>query len=72
MTSATGIGAGPTSSPVRDERREGYDVDERAARLAAYPLAAAAGAEIFANYYERFEDGLRLIVAGVEVRYGVR
>lgn len=55
-----------------DERREGYDVDERAARLAAYPLAAAAGAEIFANYDERFEDGLRLIVAGVEARYGVR
>lgn len=39
-------------------------------RLARYPLAAAAGSEIFANYDERFEDGLRLIVAGVEARYG--
>ncbi|MFF3953089.1 TetR/AcrR family transcriptional regulator C-terminal domain-containing protein [Streptomyces sp. NPDC001890] len=58
--------------PMPDERREGFDVDERAARMAAYPLAAAAGAEIFAHYDERFEDGLRLIVAGIEARYGVR
>ncbi|MFD5191379.1 TetR/AcrR family transcriptional regulator C-terminal domain-containing protein [Streptomyces sp. NPDC058357] len=58
--------------PMPDERRDGFDVDERAARLAAYPLAAAAGAEIFARYDERFEDGLRLIVAGVEARYGPR
>ncbi|MFJ2916256.1 TetR/AcrR family transcriptional regulator C-terminal domain-containing protein [Streptomyces sp. NPDC087307] len=58
--------------PMPDERRDGFDVDERAARLAAYPLAAAAGAEIFARYDERFEDGLRLIVAGVEARYGAR
>ncbi|MFG3531491.1 TetR/AcrR family transcriptional regulator C-terminal domain-containing protein [Streptomyces sp. NPDC047917] len=58
--------------PMPDERREGFDIDERAARMAAYPLAAAAGAEIFANYDERFEDGLRLIVAGIEARYGVR
>ncbi|MFD7532452.1 MULTISPECIES: TetR/AcrR family transcriptional regulator C-terminal domain-containing protein [unclassified Streptomyces] len=58
--------------PMPDERREGFDIDERAARLAAYPLAAEAGAEIFANYDERFEDGLRLIVAGIEARYGAR
>lgn len=58
--------------PMPDERREGFDIDERAARMAAYPLAAEAGAEIFANYDERFEDGLRLIVAGIEARYGAR
>ncbi|MFJ6010814.1 TetR/AcrR family transcriptional regulator C-terminal domain-containing protein [Streptomyces sp. NPDC092952] len=54
--------------PMPDERRDGFDIDERAARMAAYPLAAAAGAEIFAHYDERFEDGLRLIVAGIEAR----
>ncbi|MFJ2896206.1 TetR/AcrR family transcriptional regulator C-terminal domain-containing protein [Streptomyces sp. NPDC087218] len=58
--------------PMPDERRDGFDIGERADRMAAYPLAAAAGAEIFARYDERFEDGLRLIVAGIEARYGVR
>ncbi|MEV5200853.1 TetR/AcrR family transcriptional regulator C-terminal domain-containing protein [Streptomyces sp. NPDC053720] len=58
--------------PMPDERREGFDIGERAARMAEYPLAAAAGAEIFAHYDERFEDGLRLIVAGIEAWYGVR
>lgn len=59
--------------PMPDEQqREGFDVGERAERLARYPLAAAAGPEIFARYDERFEDGLRLIVAGIEARYGVR
>ncbi|WP_329232079.1 TetR/AcrR family transcriptional regulator C-terminal domain-containing protein [Streptomyces sp. NBC_00111] len=57
--------------PMPDERREGYDVDVRAERLRRYPLAAAAGAEIFSNYDERFEDGLRIVVAGIEARYGV-
>ncbi|MEV0006595.1 TetR/AcrR family transcriptional regulator C-terminal domain-containing protein [Streptomyces sp. NPDC047973] len=56
--------------PMPDERREGYDVDARAERLERYPLAAAAGAEIFTNYDERFEDGLRIVVAGIEARYG--
>ncbi|NED83858.1 TetR family transcriptional regulator [Streptomyces sp. SID11233] len=56
--------------PMPDQQREGFDVTERAERLARYPLAAAAGSEIFANYDERFEDGLRLIIAGIEARYG--
>ena len=55
--------------PMPGERREGYDVAERAQRMAAYPLAAAAGAEIFGHYDERFDDGLRLIIAGIEARY---
>ncbi|MFG2590809.1 TetR/AcrR family transcriptional regulator C-terminal domain-containing protein [Streptomyces sp. NPDC048438] len=57
--------------PMPDERREGYDIDERAGRLERYPLAAAAGAEIFTNYDERFEDGLWIVVAGIEAQYGV-
>ncbi|WP_420035253.1 TetR/AcrR family transcriptional regulator C-terminal domain-containing protein [Streptomyces sp. cg28] len=48
------------------------DVAERAELLADYPLAAAAGERLFAGYDERFEEGLRLIVAGIEARYGVR
>lgn len=56
--------------PMPDERREGFDIGERAERMARYPLAAAAGSEIFARFDERFEDGLRLIVAGIEGRYG--
>ncbi|NEB79299.1 TetR family transcriptional regulator [Streptomyces sp. SID14478] len=57
--------------PLPGERRPGYDVAERAERLADYPLAAAAGGQLFAAYDERFEEGLRLIVAGIEARYGV-
>ncbi|MET9606910.1 TetR/AcrR family transcriptional regulator C-terminal domain-containing protein [Streptomyces sp. NPDC006512] len=57
--------------PLPGERREGYDVDERAARMAAFPLAAAAGAELFEDYDAGFEEGLRLLVAGIEARYGV-
>uniref|UniRef100_A0AAU3GUB1 TetR/AcrR family transcriptional regulator C-terminal domain-containing protein n=1 Tax=Streptomyces sp. NBC_01401 TaxID=2903854 RepID=A0AAU3GUB1_9ACTN len=58
--------------PMPGERREGYDIEERAGRLERYPLAAAAGAEIFTRYDERFEDGLWIVVAGVEARYGVK
>ncbi|MEV1024445.1 TetR/AcrR family transcriptional regulator C-terminal domain-containing protein [Streptomyces sp. NPDC050264] len=58
--------------PLPDERHPGYDVQERAEMLADYPLAAAAGGQLFAAYDERFEEGLRLIVAGIEARYGVR
>ncbi|MEU3606097.1 TetR/AcrR family transcriptional regulator C-terminal domain-containing protein [Streptomyces sp. NPDC035033] len=57
------------TEPQPGEPREGFDIEERARRLAAYPLAAAAGAEIFADYDERFEEGLRLIVAGIETVY---
>ena len=57
--------------PMPGQRRDGYDVNERAQRMAAYPLAAAAGAEIFERYDERFEDGLKLILSGIEARYGI-
>ncbi|NDZ77166.1 TetR family transcriptional regulator [Streptomyces sp. SID10853] len=55
--------------PMPDERREGYGIEERAQRLADYPLTAAAGREIFTDYDRRFEEGLRLIVAGIEAAY---
>ncbi|MFD8984444.1 TetR/AcrR family transcriptional regulator C-terminal domain-containing protein [Streptomyces sp. NPDC059564] len=56
--------------PVPGERRDGYDVEERAARLAGFPLAASAGADLFQNYDEGFEEGLHLVVAGIAARYG--
>ncbi|MGW6403125.1 TetR/AcrR family transcriptional regulator [Streptomyces sp. NPDC055134] len=57
--------------PLPGERREGYDIDERARRMADFPLSAAAGAEIFEDYEQHFEDGLALVVAGIEARYGM-
>jgi Transcriptional regulator len=57
--------------PMPDERREGYDMDERARRMADFPLSAAAGTEIFEDYERHFEDGLALVVAGIGARYGI-
>ncbi|MFB7494185.1 TetR/AcrR family transcriptional regulator [Streptomyces sp. NPDC056161] len=56
--------------PLPGERREGYDVEERARMLADFPLSAAVGAEIFDDYDRRFEEGLELVIAGIEARYG--
>ncbi|GAA3816053.1 TetR/AcrR family transcriptional regulator [Streptomyces coacervatus] len=55
--------------PLPGERREGYDVEDRARLLADFPLAAAAGREIFEDYDRHFDEGLALIVAGVEARH---
>ncbi|MEU7414879.1 TetR/AcrR family transcriptional regulator C-terminal domain-containing protein [Streptomyces sp. NPDC042638] len=57
--------------PLPDERREGYDVGERARRMAGYPLAAEAGKLLFDGYDEQFEEGLELVVAGIAARYGI-
>ncbi|MEU9084451.1 TetR/AcrR family transcriptional regulator C-terminal domain-containing protein [Streptomyces sp. NPDC048357] len=57
--------------PLPGDRRDGFDVDERAARMAEFPLAAAAGAELFQDFAAGFEEGLRLLVAGIEARYGI-
>ncbi|MFI5542352.1 TetR/AcrR family transcriptional regulator C-terminal domain-containing protein [Streptomyces sp. NPDC051815] len=57
--------------PLPGDRREGYDIDERAARMADFPLAAAAGADLFQDRAAAFEEGLGLIVAGIEARYGM-
>ena len=58
--------------PLPDERREGYDVEERARLMADFPLSAAAGAEIFEDYDRHFEEGLAIVVAGVEAWSGGR
>lgn len=57
--------------PLPGERREGYDVAERARRMAEYPLAAEAGKLLFDGYDEQFEEGLALVIAGVGARYGI-
>ncbi|WP_245239318.1 TetR/AcrR family transcriptional regulator C-terminal domain-containing protein [Streptomyces sp. MZ04] len=49
--------------PAKEEG--GYDLAARAERLAAYPLAAAAGQEMFRDYDAGFEKGLTAIVAGI-------
>ncbi|MET9546650.1 TetR/AcrR family transcriptional regulator C-terminal domain-containing protein [Streptomyces sp. NPDC006627] len=43
----------------------GHDLAARAERLAAYPLAAAAGEEMFRGHDRGFEAGLAAVVAGV-------
>lgn len=58
--------------PLPGERREGFDVGERARRLAEFPLSAKAGAEIFEDYDRQFEDGLEIVVAGISARYRIR
>ncbi|MFF9222117.1 TetR/AcrR family transcriptional regulator C-terminal domain-containing protein [Streptomyces viridosporus] len=60
------------AQPLPDEHREGFDlVAERARRLAAYPLTAAAGTELFTDYDRHFEEGLALVIAGIGARYGL-
>ncbi|EFL25395.1 tetracycline repressor protein class D [Streptomyces himastatinicus ATCC 53653] len=57
--------------PMAGERTPGYDVAERADLIGPdYPLAAAAGADLFLDYDARFEEGLRTIVAGIESTLG--
>jgi AcrR family transcriptional regulator len=58
--------------PLPGERREGFDAAERARVMAAHPLAAQAGRELFEDYDQHFEEGLALLIAGIEARYGVR
>ncbi|MES5816560.1 TetR/AcrR family transcriptional regulator C-terminal domain-containing protein [Streptomyces sp. RG80] len=55
--------------PLPGERREGFDVAERARLMADFPLSAAAGAEMFADYERHFEEGLAVVIAGIEARY---
>ncbi|TJZ53066.1 TetR family transcriptional regulator [Streptomyces piniterrae] len=54
-----------------ESRDPAYDFDERERRLgSAYPLAALAGREMFADFDRGFESGLRLILAGIEATRG--
>ncbi|MFF7978042.1 TetR/AcrR family transcriptional regulator C-terminal domain-containing protein [Streptomyces sp. NPDC007901] len=57
--------------PLPGERREGYDLDERARLLADFPLSAAAGREIFTDHGSHFEEGLELVLAGISARYKI-
>ncbi|SFF09841.1 transcriptional regulator, TetR family [Actinacidiphila alni] len=57
--------------PRPDEPRDGFDLADRARRMADFPLSAAAGAAIFADYERHFTDGLELVIAGVTARYGI-
>ncbi|WP_406007123.1 TetR/AcrR family transcriptional regulator C-terminal domain-containing protein [Streptomyces sp. NBC_00637] len=56
--------------PLPGERREGFDLAERARLLAGFPLSARAGAEIFDDYDRQFGEGLEIVVAGIAARYG--
>ncbi|MER8102577.1 TetR/AcrR family transcriptional regulator C-terminal domain-containing protein [Kitasatospora sp. NPDC094016] len=51
---------------------EGYDLDARAERLAAHPLAAEAGRVMFQDFDQGFEQGLAAVLAGVEATLLVR
>ncbi|MGW7540589.1 TetR/AcrR family transcriptional regulator C-terminal domain-containing protein [Streptomyces sp. NPDC054770] len=55
--------------PLPGERREGYDVAERARLLADFPLSAAAGRELFTDYDHQFDEGLELVIEGISARY---
>ncbi|MEU0073330.1 TetR/AcrR family transcriptional regulator C-terminal domain-containing protein [Streptomyces sp. NPDC006332] len=57
--------------PLPGERREGYDIEERARLMADFPLSAQAGAELFQDYDQHFEEGLALVIAGIGARYGI-
>ncbi|MFG2603680.1 TetR/AcrR family transcriptional regulator C-terminal domain-containing protein [Streptomyces sp. NPDC048514] len=57
--------------PLPGERRQGYEIEERARRLADFPLTAEAGKVLFDDYDQQFEEGLALVIAGIEARYGI-
>jgi hypothetical protein len=54
--------------PAPGESDQRYAPERRAARIdeTRYPLAAAAGPEIFSRWDERFEHGAGLILDGLE------
>ncbi|GGW31246.1 TetR family transcriptional regulator [Streptomyces galilaeus] len=58
--------------PLPDERREGFDIGERARTMSAFPLSAQAGVEIFTDYDRHFEEGLEVVLDGISARYGLR
>ncbi|WSQ11412.1 TetR/AcrR family transcriptional regulator C-terminal domain-containing protein [Streptomyces sp. NBC_01231] len=57
--------------PLPGERREGYAIEERARLMADFPLSARAGAELFQDYDQHFEEGLALVIAGIGAQYGI-
>ena len=57
--------------PLPGARRADYDIGERARMMAGFPLTAAAGAGIFADYERHFAEGLELVIAGIAARCGI-
>ncbi|MEI5102018.1 TetR/AcrR family transcriptional regulator C-terminal domain-containing protein [Streptomyces sp. PmtG] len=53
------------TGPGPDAGEGGYDLAARAERLKDYPLAVAAGEELFRGYEHGFETGLAAVVAGI-------
>lgn len=49
------------------ERDPAYGLDDRARRLAGHPLTTEAGWEFFEDLDTGYEDGLRAVIAGIEV-----
>ncbi|MFD8704016.1 TetR/AcrR family transcriptional regulator C-terminal domain-containing protein [Kitasatospora sp. NPDC059648] len=56
-------------APNPFDGEEGYDVEARAERLAAHPLAAEAGRVMFRDFDHGFEQGLVAILAGIEATF---
>jgi TetR/AcrR family tetracycline transcriptional repressor len=52
-------------APGMPNEQYALEVREQRVNKELYPLAAAAGAEMFTNHDSRFEEGVRLIVAGI-------
>ncbi len=51
--------------PGMPDEQHALEMREQRVNRELYPLAAAAGAEMFTNHDSRFEEGVRLIVAGI-------
>lgn len=55
--------------PEPGERAPEYDPEVRAARMAPdHPLAAQISEELFSGYEARFEEGIDVVVTGIEAR----
>ena len=52
-------------APGMPNEQYALEVREQRVNKELYPLAAAAGAEMFTNHDSRFEEGVKLIVAGI-------
>jgi AcrR family transcriptional regulator len=59
-----------STRPAPDAPPEPYDLAERARALRDFPLTAAAGTEIFADFDTHFAEGLDLLITGIATRYG--
>ncbi|MER5477075.1 TetR/AcrR family transcriptional regulator C-terminal domain-containing protein [Streptomyces sp. NPDC002734] len=55
--------------PLPNDPPGGLDIEERARKMAAFPLSAAAGAEIFADYDRHFSEGLEIVIEGIAARH---